>query len=183
MKIAVIVILLGGLGLGPFSNTLPAAEFQVGVFGDDERNVTCVTGPPGAVFEQVAWVQVPNGLGLAYVTLRFDFPTNLDLSSAPVFNELMTRAIMTDFPDGTVEWNMIFAGCPSGWVRLFSQDCELLDDQPSRIGIIDVRSMVRDCTFILNDVVIMNEMKVNTPGCTTVSVDRLTWGGIKSSYR
>ena len=91
--------------------------------------------------------------------------------------------IYTDFVDGTSEWNMTFVGCPSGWIRVFTQECVLLDDQPSRIGILGGRSMVRDCTFVLNAVTVLNEIEVNDPDCETVPVAARSWGGIKSTFR
>ncbi|MEN8005869.1 MAG: hypothetical protein ABFS42_02595 [Candidatus Krumholzibacteriota bacterium] len=180
-SIFLIAIFLSGIG------TATATEIQVGVFvglgGEPDRTITCVSGPPGATFEQVAWAWIPEELGLAYVTLRFVFPTNLDLTSRPVFHAQVSEVIFTEFVDGTSEWNMIFDGCPSGWVRIFTQECVLLDTQPSRIGIVGVRSMVRDCTtFVLNDVAVLNEIEVNDPACAVVSAETVTWGGIKSIF-
>ncbi len=182
MKIIFMIALLFA-GFGSAS----ATDIQVGIFGDVggeiDREITCVSGSPGARFEQVAWVRMPDELGLAYVTIRFSFPANLDLSSRPVFHDQVSNVIFTDFVDGTSEWNMVFAGCPSGWVKVFSQECVLLDEQPSRIGILGIRSMVRDCDFVLNDVTVLNEIEINDPECTTVSTAAVTWGGIKSIFR
>ena len=180
---AIIMIALLLAGFGRASDT----DIQVGIFGDVgggiDREITCVSGPPGATFEQVAWVRIPDELGLVYLTLRFSFPANLDLSSRPDFHDQVSKVIFTDFVDGTSEWNMVFAGCPSGWIKVFSQECVLLDAQPSMIGILGVRSMVRDCTFVLNDVTVLNEIEINDPECTTVFAATATWGGIKSIFR
>ena len=157
--------------------------FQVGVYADAARTVTCVAGAPGALFEQSLWAWVPQDLGLVYITIRFDFPANLDLTSRPVFNDLVSMVIYTDYPHDTVEWNMVLTGCPSGWVRIFTQECELLDEEPSRIGVLADHSMMRDCTFVLNDIVVLNELTVNDPGCTEVPVEGVSWGGVKSLYR
>ena len=58
-----------------------AIDIQLGIYGDDDRNISCVTGSAGDSFEQVAWVRIPDGLGLAYVAYRFEFPANIYLSS------------------------------------------------------------------------------------------------------
>lgn len=181
--IVMIVLLLSGLGHAFAADRSPMNWFQAGIFGDDARVVTCVSGPPGSTSEQVVWVWVPDELGLAYVTLRFAFPENLDLSSRPVFHDLVTNVILTDYVDGTVEWNMLFDECPSGWVKIFSQEFVLLDDLPSRIEIHGVDSMVRDCTFVLNDVTVLNELTVNDPGCPPVSTANMIWSSLKSMYR
>ena len=178
-----IVLLLAGIGRTSAAEPPDLTMFAVGVFGDDAREVTCVAGSLGDIFEQVVWAWVPDQLGLAYITLRFDFPDNLDLSRRPVFHDLVTNVIFTDFTDDTVEWNMLFDECPSGWVRVFSQEFVLLDEQLSRIGIRGVHSMVRDCTFVLNDVTVLNELTVNDPECPTVPTVTTTWSGIKSMYR
>lgn len=157
--------------------------FLVGIYGDENRSITCMTGSSGGIFQQVAWTYVPNELGLAYLTLRFDFPANVDLSARPVFNDLVNQVIITDFADGTVEWNLLFEGCPSGWVQVFSQECVLLDDLSSRIQILGDRSMVRDCTFVLNDVDVVNELLLNDPDCPNVPSATSIWGHLKSGYR
>lgn len=171
--------------LGPPAAAQPEAGngFLVGIYADQTRSVTCVTGPPGDVFEQTAWVYVPNDRGLAYVTLRLEFPPNIDVGNRPVFHDLVSHVIFTDFADGTVEWNMLFNDCPSGWIRIFTQECEFLDDQMSTIGILGDRSLARDCTFVLNGVDVVNELSVNDPGCPAVPVATTSWGGLKGSYR
>jgi len=177
------VLFLAGTGGDPLAETRSDGGFLVGVYGDENRSITCVTGSPGAQFEQVASVYVPNELGLAYVTLRFDFPANVDLIARPLFNDLVSQVVYTDFTDGTVEWNMLFRDCPSGWIQVFSQECVLLDDMPSRIQILGDRSLVRDCTFILHDVAVVNELSLNDPDCPNVPAVASTWGRLKSEYR
>ena len=158
-------------------------RFEVGIYGDDERAIACVTAEVGAVFEQVVWAWVPDELGLAYITLRFDFPENLDFNIRPVFNDLVSGVIFSDYTGGTVEWNMIFDGCPSGWVKVFSQQCVVLAAEPARIIIQGADSMMRDCDFILNDVLVRNEFTINDPACETVSAVARPWRFVKSMYR
>ena len=157
--------------------------FQVGIYADEARTVTCVAGEPGATFEQSLWAWVPQELGLAYITIRFRFPTNLDLTRRPVFHDLVSDVIYTDYASETVEWNMLLTECPSGWVRIFRQECALLDGEPSRIEILADNSMMRDCEFVLNDITVLNELTVNDPGCETVSVEGVSWGRVKALYR
>ena len=169
---------------GAFAQEPPRPDlFHAGVWGDDARTVTCVSGQAGGAFEQVVWAWVPDDLGLSYITLRFDLPLNLDLSARAVYNDLVVDVIISDYSDGTVEWNMLFSGCPSGWVRVFSQECVLLDGEPSLIGIHGVHSMMRDCTFVLNDLVVLNELVVNDPDCATVPAFATPWGSVKILYR
>jgi hypothetical protein len=59
----------------------------------------------------------------------------------------------------------------------------LLDDQLSQIGIHGVHSMVRDCTFVLNDVIVLNVLTINDPDCPMVPTVGNTWGSMKSMYR
>lgn len=166
-----------------FSSAQAAEVFRVGLFGDDSREVTCVKGAQGSAFDLTAWVFVPNDRGLAYVTLRLDFPDNLDLSHRPVFHDLVGDVIFNDFPDGTAEWNMIFDECPSGWIRIYTQDIVLLDDQRSLIRLVGDRSLARDCSFILNGVEVAGELSVNDPECEVVSGAVNNWGTVKSRYR
>lgn len=176
---AVLLMAVGALAQEP-----PRADlFHAGVWGDDARTVTCVRGGAGGAFEQVVWAWVPDERGLSYITLRFDFPANLDLDARPVFNELVTDVIISGYSDGTSEWNMIFGGCPSGWVKVFSQECVLLDGERSRIGIRGIHSMMRDCDFVLNDLEVLNELTVNDPGCGTVPAGLTAWGRLKAGYR
>lgn len=174
----VTAILLLAPGGGSF-----ASGFRIGIFCDDLRETTCVTGSAGDTFEQVAWAFIPDDLGLAYVTYRFAFPDNVDFTRRPVFHEQVTSVVFTEFTDGTSEWNMMFTGCPSGWVRVFTQDCVLLDDRPSRIGILGDRSMIRDCPFVLHEVTVLNEIEVNQPDCGTVSATTTTWSRLKTVFR
>jgi hypothetical protein len=157
--------------------------FQAGVYGDHDRTVTCISGQSGATFEQVGWAWIPDDLGAAYITLRFEFPANLDFSAHPIFHDLVVDVLVRDYPGSTVEWRMLFEGCPSGWIKVFSQQCILLDDQPSEIRIFGENSMVRDCDFILNDLSVLNNLSLNDPDCQTVSVEVSTWGWIKSIFR
>ena len=88
MKIIfMIAILFAGFGKAS------APDIQVGIFGDVggeiDREITCVSGLPGATFDQVVWVRVPDDLGLAYVTI------------SPVFHDQDSKVIFTDFVDGT----------------------------------------------------------------------------------
>ena len=175
--------------LAAFPGTVSAAgepgmaSFPVGVYGDDARLVTCVTGPPGTTFHQMAWVNVPNDLGLGYITLRFDLPANVDLTTRPVFHDLVSYVVFTDFADGSVEWNMLFEDCPSGWIRVYSQECTILDDEFSRIGIRGDVSLARDCDFVLNDVRVLNQLTINDPDCPPLAAEPVGWGGLKCTYR
>jgi hypothetical protein len=77
----------------------------------------------------VGWVWVPDDLGLGYITYRFDFPPNVSLTCLPVVPHEVLELIVTDFPDGTVEWNFIFSNCESGWVRIFTQEGEVQGEE------------------------------------------------------
>lgn len=184
MRTTVVVLLLA-LTAGPAGGgeAAPASLFQVGIYGDDARQVACVAGPAGALLRQVAWAWVPGDLGLAYVTLRLDVPPNLEPRGHPAFDAAVTRWIVADYPDGTVEWTLLFAGCPSGWIRLWSQEFAPLDAQPARFGIRAEYSMIRDCAFVLNEVDVVNELTVNDPRCGRVPASGPTWGSLKRRYR
>ena len=78
---------------------------------------------------------------------------------------------------------MLLTECPSGWVRIFRQECAILDGEPSRSGILADDSMMRDCDFVLNDIAVLNELTVNDPGCGLVGVQAVSWGRVKSLYR
>ncbi|MFT5232504.1 MAG: hypothetical protein ACI9UK_000384 [Candidatus Krumholzibacteriia bacterium] len=159
-------------------------EFQVGLYADDARSITCVTGSAGDQFEQILWAYVPEDLALTYLTVRFRFPENLDLSARPNFNDQIGTVLYTDYVMNTVEWNMIFSGCPTGWVKVFSQPCVLQNSQPARIEILGQNSLTRDCAFFeLNDLVVLNELEVNNPECTAVSARPHRWGTVKAAYR
>jgi hypothetical protein len=179
----VILLGLGGSGSHALAqDPLNPQLFQVGGYADEDRTLTCVTGAAGTIFEHSLWVWVPENSGLAYITIRFRFPDNIDLNSHPVFNDLVTGVIYTDYPEGTVEWNMIIADCPSGWFKVFTQECVLLNDELSKLAILGEFSMMRDCTFILNDVVVLNELLLNDPACSGVPVEELSWDCLKSCF-
>jgi hypothetical protein len=180
---AVIVMTFALAAISGDSCVSAAEVFRVGLYGPDDRATTCLTGPQGSVFTMTAWVLVPNERGLAYVTLRLDFPDNIDFSQRPVFNDLVSDVIFSDFPDGTAEWNMLVGDCPSGWILVYSQEISLLDDQPAVIGLVGDRSLARDCSFILNGVTVTNELTVNDPGCEVVPASVTNWGTLKSRYR
>ncbi len=78
---------------------------------------------------------------------------------------------------------MVFDDCPSGWVRVLTQECTLLDDQPSQIGILGSRSMMRDCTFVLNSVEVLSELVLNDPDCDEVGGGFTTWSSLKATFR
>ncbi len=170
---------------GPASGQPPLNPdlFQAGVYADDARTLNCITGSAGDRFDQVIWAWVPDSRGLAYITLRLELPANLDLSARPRFNELVGDVIITEYNNGTSEWNMLLEECPSGWVRVFSQECVLLDDQPARIGIQAEHSMMRDCTFFLNDLAVLAELSLNDPGCEVLSRTSISWSSVKSIFR
>jgi len=183
MKMMFLFLLVFSTGQGFARQPLNSHLFQVGDYADEERTITCISGSAGAVFERHVWAWIPDNLGLAYITLRFDFPVNIDFSHHPVFHDRVIDVIYTEFTGGTAEWNMIVADCPSGWINVFTQECEFLNSAPSTIGLLGQFSMMRDCTFILNDVVVLNELVLNDPGCTTVPVVEVYWDGLKSCYR
>lgn len=180
--IYVFLLLLGPVSV--FAQSPPNEDlFQVGIYTDDSRTISCISGPAGTVFEQSVWAWVPEALGSAYITLRFGFPDNIEWMGHPVFNDLVGNVIYTDYVEGTVEWNMLMVDCPSGWIKVFTQEGELLDTEISTIRILAEHSMVRDCTFVLNDVVVLEEFVVNDPGCTNVPVAQTNWDSLKSLYR
>ncbi len=158
-------------------------EFFAGIYADDSRTIDCVSGPAGSSFDMIVWGWVPLDKGLTYVTLRFDFPANLALTGRPEFNGLVIDVIVVEYQDGTVEWTMLFSECPSGWIELFSQKSVILDASRSDVLIVGDNSMMRDCDFVLNDLVVLGGLAVNDPGCGFVSVDATSWGIIKSLFR
>lgn len=145
--------------------------------------MSCVSGPAGSSFDMFAWVWVPLGEGLTYATLRFDFPGNLGMTERAVFNDLVIDVIIVDYDDGTVEWTMLFSECPSGWIELFRQNTEILDDSMSEVGIAENNSMMRDCGFVLNGIEVLGGLAVNDPGCAFVPVEPDSWGAVKSMFR
>ena len=158
-------------------------EFFAGVYADESRAMYCISGPTGSRFEMFVWAWVPLEAGLTYVTLRFDFPSNLALDGRAVFNDLVTDVIVVDYEDGTVEWTMLFSECPSGWIELFRQGCVILDESRSEVRIEGDHSMMRDCSFTLNGLEVLNNLAVNDPGCMFVPVDAVAWGALKSIFR
>jgi len=131
----------------------------------------------------VALGWVPDDLGLSYITFRFDFPANVDLSGPRTFHPDVLDVIVTDFADGTQEWNLLMTGCHSGWVWAFTQECVILDEVPSRIGIRANRCWMRDCDFVLNEPGLLGEIAVNDPECDGVPAAGSTWGGVKGLFR
>jgi hypothetical protein len=161
-----------------------AAEvFRVGLYGGAGRDTLCVNADEGTVFEYSAWVQVPNDRGLRYVTLRLDLPVQCDFTTRPVFHDLVTDVIFTDFADGTTEWNALFTDCPSGWIRIYTQQVAVLEGGFSLIELVGDRSLARDCDFVLNGVEVANELAVNDPSCEVVAVSGTAWGCFKARYR
>ena len=174
---AILVTMLIGAG-----TPSGAHAFRAGVYSDDPGDSTQVCEAAGSTFDQVVWVWVPADLGLVYVTLRFEFPANLGRHSDPRFHDQLIQVIYTDYPDGTVEWNMVLDACPSGWIRIFSQTLELLDGEPSKIGINGADSWIRDCDFVLHRVDVTNELAINDPDCAGVSLVGPSWGMIKTRF-
>jgi hypothetical protein len=176
-------LLLMQFGIARAQPPADPAQYQAGVFGDESRAVSCVSGPPGADFQEEVWAWMPGDPGLAYVTLRFTHPPQIDTSARPIFHDLVTRVIVTEFADGTSEWNLVMTGCPIGWINLFSRRCVILEETPCRIGIRGMHSMMRDCGFILHQPVeVLGELMVNEPGCETVPGGSRAWGALKASY-
>lgn len=157
--------------------------FQLGIWADDTRSSGCVEVPPGGNFTIHAWGWVPDDLGLGYITYRFDFPENVTLVGAPSLSRDVTDLIVTDFADGTQEWNLLVTGCPSGWVKVFSQECQAADDQPAVIDVVEDPCWMRDCTFVLNKVRVLGVVGVNDPACGGVANSGATWGGVKAVFR
>jgi hypothetical protein len=154
-----------------------ARGFRAGIFSDS-TDTTCVPAPGD--FQQFAWVWTSGGT--VYVTLRIDFPDNLGLRAAPVFDDRVIEFIRTDYPDGTEEWNMVLAGCPTGWVRLFQQDVTLRDDQPSQIVIRGADSWIRDCGFELHRIEVAGDLRLNDPACELVRARKQTFSILKHRY-
>ena len=159
-----------------------ASSYSVGGYADESRSTSCVVGPAGSTFQHVVWTFVPGDAGLTYVTFHFQFPSNIELGRNPVFHEQVTVVNYADYSDDTTEWHVVFNGCPSGWIQVFSQEIVLLDEQPSVIGIRTDGSWVRDCDFVLNEVDIVSQLSVNGPDCEVVATDESGWSTIKSRY-
>jgi hypothetical protein len=133
--------------------------------------------------EQHVWAWIPEDTGLVYITLRFDFPPNLNLTSRPTFHELLTELVVSEYSDGTTEWNMLFVECPSGWLEIFTRTCVIIDRHPAVIRIAGEHSMVRDCGFILNDIEVLSDLRINDSECDQISSRGVTWGGMKELFR
>ena len=157
--------------------------FQLGIWAHDARTSNCVEVPPGGNFTIHAWGWVPDDLGLGYITFRLDFPVNVSLVGAPELPREVSDLIVTDFADGTQEWNLLVTGCPSGWVKVFSQECQAVDDQPATIDIVEDPCWMRDCTFVLNTVRVLGGVGIYDPGCGGVAVEATRWGSAKTVYR
>ena len=171
MKIAASILLLCVLSCGASAQLPPRPdEFFAGLYADGSRARVCVSGPEGSNFDMFAWAWVPLDEGLTYVTLRFDFPSNIDLSGRAAFNDLVIDVIVIDYDDGTVEWTMLFSECPSGWIQLFRQECVILDASRADVGITADHSMMRDCDFVLNSLEVLNDLALNDSGCVFVPV-------------
>ena len=184
MRFAVaIMVLLLAPGLASAQPPPNPYIFCVGIYADATRTLECVDGPAGTVFERHAWAWIPEGEELAYITLRFDVPENLDLSARPSFHELVIELIITEFGDHDIEWNMLMVDCPSGWIEVFTQTCVIVDDQPATARIAAEHSMMRSCEFVLHDLEVLNDLGVNDPGCSQTPTDAATWGAVKKLYR
>ena len=180
---ALILLLLLTAGLARAQDPPRPDLFYLGVFADEARAVDCVTGPVGATFTQVGWAWAPPDRGLAYVTYRFEFPANLDLTRRPELHPLVAELIITPYGDGTSEWNFVFAECVGGWVRVFAQECTITSTAPGTVRTVAHHSMIRDCDWVLNDVEILGDLRVNEPGCGTVPATAASWGTVRSLYR
>ena len=157
--------------------------FYAGIYADSARSADCVLGPAGSSFDQYVWAWVPEELGVTYLTFRFVFPSNLDLTRRPTFNDLVSRLEIVDFGHGGIEWPVFFDGCPTGWILVFWQTCTILDDTESEIRITEEYSLSRDCDFVLDGLGVLNNLSINDPGCSFAPTRTSTWGAIKSLYR
>ena len=164
-------------------NPLRAEACRVGAWLDSGRTATCVTGGPGTVFRQEAFAYAPEPAGLAYVTFRLRFPPNIEIVGRPQLSDHVSGTVFTSFADGTEEWNFIVTGCPAGWVPIFGLDCRILDTEPALMEIRATGSLLRDCTFVLNGVVVQAEVRVNDPDCDPLPLRGTTWAGLKALYR
>lgn len=160
-----------------------ASTFQLGVWADDTRTSGCVEVPPGGTFTLHGWCFVSDELGLGYATYRFLFPANIEPVGPPSLPREVVDLIVTDFADGTREWNVVVSGCPPDWVKVFAQEFRVLDDRPAFIDIVEDRCWLRDCTFVLNKVTVVGEVGVNDPECGGVPVEAASWGAAKTAFR
>jgi len=176
---AVLCLLLAGSA----ARAQAPRDYSVGLWGDDARTVTCVTGAAGDVVPVEGWAWSPGEQGLRYVTLRLAIPADVEPVGRPVFHPLVTDVVITPYVDGTVEWNMLLTDCPPGWVRVFTQDYRLLDTAPSVLAIHGANSWIRDCTFALNEPEVLNDLGINDPGCGSVPAAPVAWGALHAGYR
>ena len=184
MKVISLILSMFLLCGGVFAQLPPGPDdFYAGLYADEARTMSCISGPSGSSFEIFAWCWVPLEAGLTYATLRFDFPGNLDMTGRAVFNDLVIDVIIVDYDDGTVEWTMLFSECPSGWIELFRQRTVILDAARSDVVIVGENSMMRDCGFVLNGIEVLGGLAVNDPGCVFVPVETDSWGAVKSLFR
>jgi hypothetical protein len=159
------------------------SAFYAGIYADSARSADCFKGQAGTNFDQFVWAWVPEELGVTYLTYRFVFPANLDLTRRPIFNDLVSRLIIVDFGHGGIEWTVFFDGCPTGWILVFRQTCTILDDTESEIRITEKYSLSRDCDFVLGGLGVLNNLSINEPGCSFTPTRTSTWGAIKSYYK
>lgn len=160
-----------------------AQTHLVAGYADAARSSGCAEAAPGTFVTHHGFAWVPEDQGMAYVTFRLEVPPNLAPRGAPRTGAAVSDLIVTPFADGSWEWNLLVTGCPPGWVAAFAQDYEVLDAQPAELGIRAAGSMLRDCTFVLNDVAVVSRLAVNLPGCGDVSAGPVTWGCLKARYR
>ena len=156
--------------------------FWVAVTADTVGAADCVSGTPGAAFTVTGWAWAPPDRGLAYVTYRFAFPAALDHRARPRAHPLVAELIVTEYHDGTSEWNFVFSSCQAGWIPVYRQTCALAGDQPGRVTILARHSMIRDCDWVLNDVTTLTEIELNDPGCATVGDAAVSWGEVKARF-
>ena len=164
-----------------FSLPADAMAYRAGVFSDGSDS-TCIASSSATVFEQFVWAWTPGAQGMVYVTLRLSFPQNVALRSAPVFDDRVLEVIYTDYPDGSEEWNLVLADCPTGWIRLFEQEVEVLDGQPSEITIRGADSWIRDCEFELYRIDVTGGLRLNDPACESVPARERSWSILKRRY-
>jgi len=160
-----------------------AYSFQAGVFADSARTLDCVAGPAGTTFRMYVWAWAPLSAGANYITLRFRFPGNLDSLGRRMLNPLVTNLIITDYDGGGVEWNFILSGCPVGWILLVREDFAVLDPDAAEIAIWGAPSLARNCSFVLEDLGVLANLRINNGACAPTPAAPATWGAIKGLYR
>jgi len=169
---------------GPLFAQAPfrTGTFDLGFYADESRLLDCVNGAPGARFDLYLWAWVPPDTGTAYITVRLELPAGLDPSARPVFHPLVSEVVIVDYPDDSVEWTMVFDDCPTGWIEVYRQAYVIQSSNPRNIRILGQHSMIRDCEFVLQDVVVLNNLAVNDPECETMAGALATWGVVKAVY-